>query len=145
MPDWKTHLKVGLVFEIITLIIISGVLLYIKKIPTVTELFYIIPILVVSPLIPDIDHPTSKITDVLLLCGLVGLWIAYFFMQNLSMFFMVFITAVFIISRFIPHRGFTHSIWFIMIYSIGVGLLTTSPSIGIVGLVGAASHIHIDK
>ena len=145
MPDWKEHLKTGLVVEGLILLIVIGVFIYLKQLPSFIELLYIIPVMVISPLIPDIDHPTSKVTDVFLMCGIAGLWISYIVIQNLLIFFLVLITAVFCISRYIPHRGFTHSIWFVIMFAVGIAVISNSIYIGAVGFVGAVSHLYIDK
>ena len=144
MSDWKGHLKMGIIFEGVTLLIIMGIFIYLKRTPTTMELIYLGPILIMAPLFPDIDHHSSKITDFFLMFSIMGLWAAYFFKLVEALYFLILLSTIFGISRYVPHRGFTHSIWFVIIFTTGIVILSQSVFVGAVGCSGIVlSLIHI--
>ena len=145
MSDWKGHLKTGFVFQIITLLIIVGAYIYLKKMPTILELCLIIPIFIISPLFPDVDHPSSKITKFFYLIGVISLWSGFYFLKQYMLYSIIFLSMITITSQFISHRGVTHRWWFILLIHVGIAVVTQQYALSALSLSGMISHLVADK
>ena len=155
MSGWKKHLIIGLITQILILIIIEiiGVLLLDKWLLGIKEVIILTPLLFINPLLPDIDHPSSKITKALLIISLIGLTAGFvkaiFFGNNTINNFLILSYALLaitiIISNFVKHRGFTHKTITSIIYATIIGVATMNPYIGLITLGGYQSHLILDN
>ena len=145
MSDWRGHLKVGLTFQITTLLIIAGAYLYLKKTPDIIEIIFLLPVLMLSPLLPDIDHQSSKITLFFNLIGAVSLWLTYFLFPMYMIYSIIFISFVVIFSQFVPHRGITHKWWFILLIHTIFAVVTSYYALSIISFSGMISHLVADN
>lgn len=144
MSDWRGHLKLGFVYQIITLVVLIGVHIYLKKLPSFLDFILLPFIFILSPLLPDLDHQSSKITLFFYLVGVACLWPAYFFNQYM-IYVIIFLSLVVIISQFVPHRGITHRWWAILLFYTLLAFITKQYSICILAFFGSISHLVADK
>ena len=145
MSDWKGHLKLGFVYQIVTLMVLIGVHIYLKQMPTLVDFILIPFVFVLSPLFPDIDHQSSKITLFFYLIGVMCLWPVYFLFAQYMIYVIIFLTLVVLISQFVHHRGITHRWYAILIFHIIIALYTKHYSICILSLSGMISHLIADN
>jgi len=92
---------------------------------------------------PDIDHKISNVTwtNILISIILLGLSIPYgkkYFLTGYT----ILITTYFA-TNFLPHRGLTHSIFFIILTTLLTSYI--NPFLGIATFVGMITHITLDK
>lgn len=143
MTDWKRHLVYGFGIEIVLVI---G--LFFSQYKTLNYIIVIqgIIIMFVSPLIMDLDHHNSKLREIFVGGGLIGSLIGHFAkIQKLLSFSLIFTSATFSICYFFKHRGFMHSIPFVLIYGVGLYFLTNNINLSLIGCVGCYSHLFFDK
>ena len=155
MSGWKKHLYIGLITQITTMVLIqtTGLLLWNQWLLGLKELLIITPLLFINPLIPDLDHSSSKITTTFLLITVLGFTTGiikslFFDDSKINIIILLsyaLLTITIIISRFFKHRGVTHKTITNIIYSTIIGLVTMNPSIGIISFAGYQSHLIMDK
>lgn len=146
MSNWKEHLKFGLILQSIPLFIIFLIYIYSNVLPSVLEFILLIPVLILSPLFPDIDHQSSKITSILYLISVITLWIEYYLFKEFLLYSIILLTFVVLTSQFIKHRSITHNIWFLSLVHIIIALfLKEYISLVIISFVGMVSHLIKDK
>ena len=162
MQNWYQHLIVGLILTSIALILLrdlGGI-----------ELAAIAVAISFGSLVPDIDHPTSKIRKsfrkvlivgsialvyLIITSPFVGTLISGYvseMWQILVISIFAGVTIAYVIDRSIPsHRGIIHGVLAAMVYAIlcylaAIVLTIGSPlMIGIGGLVGYLSHTITDR
>jgi membrane-bound metal-dependent hydrolase YbcI (DUF457 family) len=150
MNSWKNHLLFGMIIEflfIVTMIIW-------KEWYTISSgefLAFFILIIILSPLIMDLDHKQSKLREISTLIGLsiglIGIVIGQYLNELIilkdigiilaSVSFMLFYTT--------HHRGFTHSIPFCFLYGISIYFFTYNFELVILGIIGSYTHLIADK
>jgi len=145
MSDWRGHLRTGFVWQTIMLILVIGLSIYFKQIPTLKTIIILPLIFVLSPLISDIDHPSSKITKFFLLIGILSLWYALLVDNYMFIYIITFLTFVVLVSQFINHRGITHNFLFILMLHIIVIFVLGFSYLILISFVGVMSHLHADK
>jgi len=149
MDSWKDHLKFGLYFEvpfILIMLLWQGWFLDV----TLISIFQILILILISPMLPDIDHRQGKLRDnitaIALLLSLIGVIGSYFYDTKSIIYFGVYLaSSVFFISYIVKHRGFVHSISMCILYSIGVYLFTKELSFASLALLGFYTHLLADK
>ena len=143
--NWKGHIAFGIVF-VASLLLIDKFYynFFFPNIGWITYLIYT-PLLLMSFLLPDIDHQISKVRLVITLCLIISI-IGSALTNQISY---VIILSIILLSIWIlfllpgwHHRGHAHSIIFIAIVSALVILL--SWKIAIVFFFGAFSHLIAD-
>ena len=139
MTSWKGHLLIGTPLTILAII-----LLYIPFKPELTLWFWAFCLVspFVLPLLMDIDHQSSKMTHTSVSLGLVMIVIGIFTSNNNLIKMSTFFTIVsHFISMIFKHRGFIHSIVFILI--IGVGLILLHMPFFYIYVVLAGMYTHL--
>jgi len=77
------------------------------------NLGFMILIIYIYSLLPDIDAKSSQITWTFIPIGLFAIIFAYYYNNNIIMIAGISLIAVtFLAAQFLPHRGFTHTIIF---------------------------------
>jgi len=149
--NWKGHLWVGILLQIgfIILAFFLGLIT-----PELNPAFLILPLLlVVSPLLPDIDYFHSKLSSMIMFCvmivGFIGLLMYWFDFQKtlgLDLLIKSFLStsALYWIGYIFKHRGFTHSITFCFIYGFVIIYFTSNFVFGLLAFVGCYSHLLAD-
>jgi len=145
MSDWKGHLKTGFIWQTIVLIIIIILSIYFKQVPTLKSILILPFIFLLSPLISDIDHPSSKITKLFLLIGTLLLWFCLIINNNMFIYIISFLTFVVFVSQFVNHRSITHNFLFILMLHIIVIFILGFNYLIIVSFTGVISHLYADK
>ena len=145
MSNWKQHLKIGILFQLILLIFITFLYVYLKIYPSWFQLIAIIPIFILSPLFPDIDHQSSKITSLFYLLSIIILWLSYFFYNEMILYSIIFLSFVVLISQFVKHRSITHKLWFIIILHFIIGYFSKEYVLSAISFTGMFSHLIKDK
>lgn len=163
--NWQRHLILGLVFSLAFILManyyfgwytLGEDLIY--NIVFLSEAFFVI---LISPIIMDLDHRNSKMTRNLLGLGLIvalsGVIIQFLsvnieeiiFMKSYSLYIITFgillSNVAFFSSYFFKHRGFYHSIPFAFLYSALISLFTMSIQLGALGFIGTYLHLVGDK
>ena len=120
--------------------------------------FKIILIMLISPLIIDLDHPNGKLRNVTTAIGLIianyGL-LLWFLAQDVifknvnyisSMVLGIEISTIaFFVAFFFKHRGFIHSIIFCLIYGLILYAMLNNVYISIIGVIGCYTHLVVDN
>jgi len=155
--NWKQHLIGGFIISILFVVLMNWQFGWYPIKPVL--LAQLILIIGISPLIPDLDHESSKLQQWLLGLGLiisaVGViyWMLVYFgleilgegWQVLIVIGVVLAVAVFFNSQFANHRGFWHSISLCLIYAIFIFILTGfAYQLGIIAFIGCYSHLVLD-
>ena len=122
--------------------------------PELNPVYLMIPLLiVVSPLLPDIDYFHSKLSATLMffvmMTGMIGLgmyWLDFQKTLGLDMLIKSFIltASLYWIGYIFKHRGFTHSITFCFIYGFSILHFTQNFALSILGVIGCYSHLLAD-
>jgi len=154
MNSWRDHLKFGLYFEVIFILIMffwqewfyaSGVF---KVLILVFEIFIIS---VLSPLFLDLDHKLGKLREVFTFLGLsismVGVTGYYFGIDlTILMVFGVIISTIsYMLCYTTHHRGYTHTIVFCVFYGVLTYFIFNRIDLGVLALIGSYSHLVADK
>ena len=143
MTDWKRHLAYGVGIE---LVITFGLFFYQFSQITYIIIIQALMIILISPLVMDLDHHNSKLREIFVGGGLIGSLIGYYAkIQKVLSFSLTFAAVSFSICYFFKHRGFIHSIPFVLIYGIGLYFLTKNINLTLIGSVGCYSHLFFDK
>lgn len=145
MSNWKEHLKFGITLQLIMLIPVLAIYIYLKIYPNWFQLILLLPIFFLSPLFPDIDHQSSKITSLFYLLGIGSLWIGYYFYNNILIYSIIFLSFVVSISQFIKHRTITHKLWFIILLHILLGWFSKEYTLLVFSFIGMFSHLIKDN
>ena len=140
MPNWKTHIAFGLIF-----VAIFYFIKYLKLVDL--KILVYIPVIIFFSQLPDIDSKTSKIRMFVNIMGfsmIIVMLILYFILQN-NMFLItsVLILITLILSYFLKHRGWLHSILgaFILCFV----LIFINITLFVVCFLAYISHLIIDK
>jgi len=157
MDSWRDHLKFGLVFEIPFISIMYFWKQWFQTTYSITDiglyifLFQLLVLIVISPLMPDIDHKLGKlregITFIGLIIGLIGLT-GYLFGLDLTVIMamgLAISSPAYLVCYTTDHRKFVHSITFCVIYGLGIYFLLNRLDLAVLGLVGCYSHLMADK
>ncbi len=145
MSDWIGHLKVGFVWQAIALLLISGVYFYLGIIPSIIEICLAGIIILLSPVFPDIDHPSSRITKLFYIVATLSLWMTYIFYTQYILYAVIFVTVVILVPQLIPHRGITHRLWFIILTHVAAAYFTGQYALIVLSFSGMCSHLYADK
>ena len=122
-----------------------------REVITLLELSAVV---LLSGLIPDLDHENGKLHQWLiglgLLMGVAGFGIGYAGLtiidgNMLAMAGVALAASTFFIGEFAHHRGFWHSIPACAIYGLVISMITLDYHIGIAGFVGCYSHLVADS
>jgi len=145
MPDYKTHIFLGIVF-LITLFFIDKYYLHFLNF-NLDWLFFAVysPLIIFSFMLPDIDHPSSK--PRFIITSLFLVMILFYALNNKIIYVvgLAFILLLIWTMTFFPgweHRGHAHSIAFITFISLLVILINWK--LAIIFWLGAFSHLLFD-
>lgn len=153
--NWKSHIIVGIILSIIFTVI--AIKLKIFNVGW-KILIFAIPIIIVYSILPDIDHPISKITGWFFGIGVLMLVIGYLATisnivakitpGNLLFFGIALVTITFIAAFWLPHRGIVHTIWFALLTPLLLipvfGFNLENLTIFLFAAVGYWSHLIAD-
>lgn len=149
--NWRGHLLVGLGVQFVTIILLvaSGIVT-----PELNPIYLTVPfLLIISPLLPDIDYFHSKLSSMIMflvmIVGMVGLGMYWFDFQKtlgLDLLIKSFLStsALYWVGYIFKHRGFTHSITFCFIYGFVILHFTKNLSLSILAVSGCYSHLLAD-
>ena len=126
----------GLAFCIIPVMFINA------NITTAEKLFGIFIILFFS-LLPDLDHPISKITWWMIGCVTIANLLSYFFAKQYLLYGILLQAAIFIIVN-LGHRGPVHSIAAGVLFSLPLFFLFANPIFAILAIFAFWSHLIAD-
>ena len=106
MTDFKNHIGIGIVFALVFFLITQYSPLDFTKF----EMIVAIGVMILYPILADIDHRMSMITKIFLLisAGLVN--VGYFYYKSALLPGIILLDVVVISSLFLHHRGPTHTI-----------------------------------
>ena len=117
MPGYKTHLGIGFVFLLIVLLISKF---------NLNDLFYLVPIMVVYSLLPDIDLGNSKIGRsvrmMLSVLALVLVVLSFYFSAKFQAYALLCLSLL-LLLQFVRHRKFTHTIRSALLFSLPIIVL----------------------
>jgi len=146
--NWEKHLFIGTVLSCILIGLFSIYTPLFKTVDPLTVLVFGI-IMLISPLIPDLDHGNGKLKNFFegigLTMAILGLIIHHYipFFNLLTMAGIIIASLAYFISKFSKHRGKWHSLSAGIIYA---GLLSfINIETVIIGFVGFYSHLVLDK
>ena len=153
---WKKHLFIGFLIELLFLILIF---FYFKFNVTFILLFQFFIIMIISPLVSDLDHHQGKLREITtligIMIGMIGAIIWYICLKlnfNLNIIWISFLilgvllTAIAYLPFYVTHhRGFMHSVMFSILYGLGIYFLLSNYQLGILGAIGIYSHLVCDK
>ena len=143
MTDWKRHLSYGIGIQLVAAF---GLFLYQYNQLTYIIVIQAIIIILISPLVMDLDHRNSKLREVFVGLGLISSLIGYYTkIQRLLSFSLIFSNVSFFICYFTKHRGVMHSIPFILLYGGLIYYLTNNINLTIIGSIGCYTHLFFDK
>ena len=147
MSNWKKHLIIGLIISIIGVLLLTAIT---KSVLSMKQYFYLLIVLLVSPLLPDLDHNNSLLRKILLAITTtsltISLVISNYWLQQLKVInipLSVLTTIIVWFPIIFKHRGFTHSITATIIY-VGLVFLMTNWITALVALLGYYSHLILD-
>lgn len=126
---YKTHINFGILFAIL---LVNS--LYLEKYQAIV--FIIISAF--TSLLPDVDHKKSFISNKFYL--ILGIIIIMFLAFEYNLYILLFILTWFLISRFLKHRTFSHSIIGMLMFCLP--FYNTQYFIPV--LIGYASHLFAD-
>ena len=141
MPNWKTHLMIGLVFVVC---IILGFHYFgfgnFFEFENSWKLYaFAVGITLLYSILPDLDIRTSKAFLLISFCLLS--FIIFCFLQN-EIIFGIISASVLILMLFLQHRGRIHSFLAALLFSIPI--IFVSWTLAIVGFLAYTSHLIAD-
>lgn len=138
--NWKSHLIIGIILNII---IISALIYFFNFNIKIT--FPLIMIVLISPLVPDLDHRLGKLRSVLLGVGLLIMFFGFTYNSMKTLFLGFLLCVLLYMNNFLfKHRGFWHSIPMGFIYGLSIYFLTNDYILGTIGFIGFWSHLILD-
>ena len=143
MTDWKHHLAYGFGIEVVV-----ALCLFISQYEQLTIILIIecIIIMLISPLIMDMDHRNSKLREVFIGTGLIGVSVGYYTkLQKLLLYSIIFSLVSFTICYLTKHRGILHSLPFVVGYAGIIYIITKNINLAIIGGIGSYTHLIFDK
>jgi len=146
MDSWKHHLMFGLILQFIFIDIMMITNNWYK------ELNFLFPVvLLISPLIPDLDHKQGKLREALtfigLILGLLGV-VGYYTNVNLTtlmVYGIILSSFAYMLFYVTTHRGFLHTIPCCAIFSLILYIITSDIQVVTLGFIGCYSHLIGDK
>ena len=156
MDSWKDHLAFGVVLQIPLIIILfifpkwyhyTGV----TSVSFWISIFQILVLIVISPLIMDVDHKLGKLREGLTFLGLsigsLGV-VGYFFNVDLTILMVygiIIAGASFLLCYTTHHRGYTHTIPFVLVYGVITTFILGDYQMGVLASYGCYTHLIADK
>jgi len=150
MDSYKNHFLFGIAFEIPFII---GMYIWKDWYSNFKFLFLfqLLIIIVLSPLICDLDHKLGKLREAItflgLAIGLIGV-VGYYFNIQLTILMVIGIiisSCAYLTAYTTKHRGFLHSISFCVLYGVLVYYLLDNYQLGALALLGSYTHLMADK
>ncbi len=148
MSDWRGHLKFGYSIQLPVFIILFLTAYFVDNpylVFSLAEVVAGITLFIIAPLIPDLDHRSSKITNTSTVLLLLTVWVSIYFESVMFMYSLVALTLVVLISTFTKHRGITLSCLVIFSFRVNIVLTTGLVVAAVILIVGAWSHIWLDN
>jgi len=153
--NYDKHLKIGLLVEIFLFILLFLIFRFTLSSILIFKIFVVV---LVSPLIMDLDHFNGKLRNLITALGLLianyGLFL-YLMSQDIIFSDIEYISTMilgieistisFFIAFFFKHRGFIHSILFCLIYGAFLYIALDNVYISIIGLIGCYTHLVLDN
>ena len=137
--DWKLHLFFGVLF--------GSIFAYFFDLP-LSDYVLFLAISGFSSLLPDIDHPKSKISQIVFaMVYLLILSFSFYYSKNFlqSIILSIILISIFFLLYFTfkpSHRGITHKFWFSVLFSFFLYLVFGFFAIAF--FLGYFSHILVD-
>lgn len=154
MDSWQEHLRFGLLFEfpfILLLFLWKGWYQATGWLNILILIFEILAVLVLSPLIMDLDHKLGKLREVFTFMGLsiAMLGVAgYYFGIDLTILMVlgiVIATTSYMLCYTTHHRGYTHTVLFCLFYAVLTGFILRRIDLGVLAFIGSYTHLVADK
>ena len=139
MSNYKVHIAFGIIMSMLAWFIFINI--------EYTFFFLYIPVIIFYSILPDIDHDSSVarkfvfITLILIKLGLIVLYII--FREMLYLWMSASIVLLMLLTYFLKHRGFTHKIGGVILFSLPLLLINFTAFY--LGLFAYLSHLLIDK
>ena len=150
--NWKQHLAVGIPTGILFIVLSTWRFGWFDSL-RVLDAFLLVFVLFLSPLLPDLDHPRSKLHAVFMSVGLSYILlggIGYYFIEEYAIASItlllggsILVVLTEVLARGFKHRGFTHSLPVCFAYAGVIGLISL-PEIGVLAGLGFYSHLAAD-
>lgn len=141
--NYANHLVIAFVFLLLTAFIIKW---------TISDIILFLPLSMASALLPDIDHPRSKITFLLKTFILLpfSYYFSYSFFDSWSRRLIggtVLLAVSLALLRFFRprHRGITHTLSALIIFTVLVYILFLNKGLTIACSMGYFSHLIADR
>lgn len=154
MDTWQEHLRFGLLLQIPFipfLFLWKGWFHATGFLEISILIFQILIILVLSPLVMDLDHKLGKLREVFTFLGLsiAMLGVAgYYFGVDLTILMVygvIIATTSYMLCYTTHHRGYTHTILFGLFYAVLTGLILGRIDLGVLAFIGSYTHLLADK
>jgi len=148
--NWKAHMGLGmLVFGILygLIAIPQGLFWGWDRNPalTVHTILIAVPLAVYASLLPDVDLRNSM-GYALTILALVGFVLLLVFWGVLTAIMGLLAVSVCVVALLLPrHRGFMHSLGFLLLFSIGITILFVDFRLGIISFCCGVSHLVGDR
>ncbi|HLD90177.1 MAG TPA: metal-dependent hydrolase [Patescibacteria group bacterium] len=141
MPNYKTHLVLGLVFVVIAIVIAYyfGFGNFFEFGDSWKLYIFAVGVTLLYSILPDLDIKTSKAFLLISFCLLA--FIIFCFLKN-EIIFGIISASVLILMLFLQHRGRIHSFLAALLFSIPI--IFVSWTLAIVGFLAYASHLIAD-
>ena len=145
--NYKQHLILGVLLSI-TFIIIMFLLKdwYLTSNFNLKLILQILTLILISPLVADLDHRHGKLREWVTVVGLLlGVFGIIFKKGNITSLGVILASLAYLIYYTTKHRGYTHTIWFSVIYGCVIGYFVSNIQIGVLSFVSYYTHLIGDK
>lgn len=138
MSGWKKHL----IFGLTVILIANAILVYFTGGSSKQFILNLkfLPIALLYSILPDIDHPNSK----MFLISILVLSILTLFFKNPIYIVVLFSFVLLHFLNKIKHRGRFHTLFAAFIFSL-ILLVFIDPILALFGFLAYASHLFLDK
>ena len=146
--NWKKHLLWGSIVGLIPAVFFC----YKNLSLPFDEWILLTAIILLSPLVCDLDHHNGKLKNLSISLAITALIVGTLIsvigsnqVNNLIIISVIVLSIVNFTPYVFKHRGFIHSISFIIIYATIIGIMTMNYRYSIISFLGAWSHLWLDK
>lgn len=132
------HVKVGILVSLLAMILL--------QLEALSSLVVIKTICVgyVFSLLVDIDHKMSKITWNFIMMSAVSIVFGYFYSETYLVVGMICLVITIFFAKFVPHRGPTHTLWFVLVTPITLLTFGMGWYFYFIGVLAGWSHLWLD-
>ena len=136
MSGYKTHITFGVILSLIVYLLLIS-LNFVDF--NIESLIIFTLIATIYSILPDIDIRTSKAYQLFLFTSIVLIF--YLLLQKETLYIMIILSVMFV-TLFLKHRGITHKIWFGLLISLPLVLISWVAFV--IGFVAYLSHLILD-